>query len=148
MLVVKCLYVRVILSAILLQCYLIAWELKTAIQCLGIKPKAINKWLQYQGHWTQWHIKLDQQRRKVHGKSKKTKVINLQTSNSLITKTFALSIASQQLKTWLHGFDFVSVVVFSYFLSKNCFKGFENVCPSLRIHVFTLSFGKKLAIYS
>ena len=36
-------------------------ELKTAIQCLGIKPKAINKWLQYQGHWTQWHIKLNQE---------------------------------------------------------------------------------------
>ena len=34
-------------------------ELNTAIQCLGIKPKAINIWLLYQGHWTQWRLKLD-----------------------------------------------------------------------------------------
>ena len=37
-------------------------ELKTVIQCLGIKPKAINTWLLYQGHWSQWHIKLNQER--------------------------------------------------------------------------------------
>ena len=55
-----------LLGKVMMKCHLVEMpshdlnELKTVIQCLRIKPKAINICLLYQGHWSQWHIKLHQ----------------------------------------------------------------------------------------
>ena len=93
-------------------------ELKTAMQCLGIKPKAINTWLLYQGHWTQWDIKLDQERndrRKVNSICK-LRLSFLQRPGH----KRSLNIA-EQLKTCLHSFDLISVIVFDSFPKEDIF---------------------------
>ena len=62
-------------------------ELNTAIQCLGIKPKAMHKWLLYQGHWTQWHKKLDIKKETAQGEAKRQQLLVMQTSTSLLATT-------------------------------------------------------------